>query len=216
VRLLLIRHGQTPSNVLGLLDTDRPGPGLTDLGREQAWALRRTLADERIDAAWVSVLLRTQETAQPIAEQRGLGVTELEGLREIRAGDLEGERSREAQRAYMETVFAWATGNRGRSMPGGETGHEFFGRFEAALEEIAASGVEDAVAVSSGAAIRCWSATVEGADHGFLARHPLPNTGIVAVEGRPGAWRMRAWRDSPAGQPVAPTAPAADPTGASA
>ena len=26
VRLLLIRHGQTPSNVLGLLDTALPGP----------------------------------------------------------------------------------------------------------------------------------------------------------------------------------------------
>ena len=32
MRLLLIRHGQTPSNVLGLLDTAVPGPGLTDLG----------------------------------------------------------------------------------------------------------------------------------------------------------------------------------------
>jgi release factor glutamine methyltransferase len=38
VRLLLIRHGQTPSNVLGLLDTAPPGPGLTDLGVEQAAA----------------------------------------------------------------------------------------------------------------------------------------------------------------------------------
>src|SRR3990170_436841 len=29
MRLLLIRHGQTPANVLGLLDTAHPGPGLT-------------------------------------------------------------------------------------------------------------------------------------------------------------------------------------------
>ena len=34
---LLIRHGQTPSNVAGALDTGRPGPGLTALGRRTRW-----------------------------------------------------------------------------------------------------------------------------------------------------------------------------------
>jgi probable phosphoglycerate mutase len=214
VRLLLIRHAQVPANVLGVLDTAEPGPSLTDLGREQALALRSTLGDEPLEGAWASVLVRTQETIAPTAGQRRLPVSVLDGLREVRAGDLEGERTREAQRAYMETVFAWATGDRDRRMPGGETGHDFFARFEAALEEVAASGAEDAVVVSHGAAIRCWSSTVDGADRDFLAARPLPNTGIVAVEGRPGAWRMRAWRDAPVGQPVSPAAPVEDPTGA--
>ena len=31
MRLVLIRHGQTPSNVCGLLDTAPPGPGLTHI-----------------------------------------------------------------------------------------------------------------------------------------------------------------------------------------
>jgi broad specificity phosphatase PhoE len=214
VRLLLIRHAQIPSNVLGVLDTDAPGPSLTELGREQARALADTLGDEPIEATWASTLIRTQETIGPAAEQRALPVTVLDGLREIRAGDLEGERTREAQRAYMSTVFAWATGDRARRMPGGETGHEFYGRFDAALEEVAASGADDAVVVSHGAAIRSWSATVEGADRDFLASRPLPNTGIVAIEGAPGAWRMRAWREFPVGQPVSPPSAAADPTGA--
>jgi broad specificity phosphatase PhoE len=214
VRLLLVRHAQVPPNVLGILDTDAPGPSLTDLGQEQARALSGTLADEPLEAAWTSTLIRTQETIAPTAEAQRLPVSVLEGLREVRAGDLEGERTREAQRAYMSTVFAWATGDRDRRMPGGETGHDFFGRFDAALEDVAASGAAEAVVVSHGAAIRCWSATIEGADRDFLATHPLPNTGIVAVEGRPGAWRMRAWRESPIGQPVVPPAPGSDPTGA--
>jgi broad specificity phosphatase PhoE len=213
VRLLLIRHAQVPANVLGILDTARPGPSLTDLGREQARALRATLGDEPIEAAWASVLVRTQETIEPTAEQRALPVTVLDGLREVGAGALEGERTREAQRTYMETVFRWATGDRDVRMPGGETGHDFFGRFDAALEEVAASGAEDAVVVSHGAAIRCWSATIQGADREFLSTHPLPNTGIVAIEGEPGAWRMRAWREAPLGQPVMPSPPSADPTG---
>jgi broad specificity phosphatase PhoE len=214
VRLLLVRHAQIPSNVLGILDTDAPGPSLTDLGREQALALGSTLGDEPIEAAWASTLVRTQETIAPTAENRRLPVAVLEGLREIRAGDLEGERTREAQFAYMHTVFAWATGDRDRRMPGGESGHDFFRRFDAALEEVAASGAEAAVVVSHGAAIRCWSATVAGADRSFLAERPLPNTAIVAVEGAPGAWRMRAWREYPVGQPVSPPTADADPTGA--
>lgn len=214
MRLLLVRHGQIPSNVHGILDTAEPGPSLTDLGREQARALVPTLADEPIEGLWGSVLIRTQETLAPTADARGLPITVLPGLREIRAGDLEGEATRDAQHAYMHTVFAWATGDRDRRMPGGETGHEFFARFDGALAEIAASGAADAVVASHGAAIRCWSATIEGADQDFLAGHPLPNTAIVAVEGEPGAWRMRAWGEAPLGQPILPPDPVADPTGA--
>lgn len=33
MRLLLIRHGETPTNVGYLLDTAVPGPGLTEIGR---------------------------------------------------------------------------------------------------------------------------------------------------------------------------------------
>ncbi|HEV7623182.1 MAG TPA: histidine phosphatase family protein, partial [Amnibacterium sp.] len=151
MRLLLVRHGQIPSNVHGILDTAEPGPSLTDLGREQARALVGTLADEPLDGLWASVLIRTQETLDPTAGARGLPIAVLAGLREVRAGALEGERTLEAQRAYMGTVFAWATGDRRRRMPGGESGHEFFERFDGALAEIAASGVEDAVVASHGA-----------------------------------------------------------------
>lgn len=213
MRLLLIRHAQVPANVLGVLDTDAPGPSLTDLGREQALALRATLSNEPIEAIWASPLVRTQETIGPVARQRDLPVSVLDDLREIRAGDLEGARDPDSLRAYMGTVFAWANGDLDARVPGGETGHGFVERFDRALAEVAASGADDAVVVSHGAAIRCWSARIEGADRDFLGTHPLPNTGIVAVEGEPGAWRMRAWRDTPIGQPTAPAPPGADPTG---
>ncbi|BCW50626.1 hypothetical protein StoSoilB13_29680 (plasmid) [Arthrobacter sp. StoSoilB13] len=50
MKLLLIRHGQTPGNVAGQLDTAFPGPGLTELGERQAAALPEALADESIQA----------------------------------------------------------------------------------------------------------------------------------------------------------------------
>ena len=49
MRLILVRHGQTSSNVAGLLDTDEPGAGLTGVGLEQAAALADALRDESIE-----------------------------------------------------------------------------------------------------------------------------------------------------------------------
>ena len=104
MRLLLIRHGQTPSNVLGLLDTAPPGPGLTDLGVEQAAALPATLADQRIDLIAASVQPRARLTAAPLAAARGLQVLVRDGLCEVPAGDLEMRGDEDAVRTYLTTV----------------------------------------------------------------------------------------------------------------
>ena len=67
MRLFLIRHGQTPANVLGELDTAHPGPGLTELGTRQAAVIPDALRLESIDAVFASTLVRTHLTAQPLA-----------------------------------------------------------------------------------------------------------------------------------------------------
>ena len=54
MRLILVRHGQTPSNIHGLLDTDAPGPGLTELGLAQAEAVPDALAQQPVDRLFVS------------------------------------------------------------------------------------------------------------------------------------------------------------------
>ena len=71
MRLLLIRHAQTPANVRGELATARPGPGLTDLGLQQAAGVVQALSGERIDAvgyligvgAWSD---RTADALEPL------------------------------------------------------------------------------------------------------------------------------------------------------
>ena len=81
-----MRHGQTHANVSGELDTAHPGLDLTDLGRAQAAAAAKALAEEHLDAIYVSSRVRTHQTAAPTAEDRGLTPTELDGLEEIAAG----------------------------------------------------------------------------------------------------------------------------------
>jgi probable phosphoglycerate mutase len=222
MRLLLIRHGQTPGNVLGQLDTAHPGPGLTGLGERQAAALARSLANEQIDLLYASTLIRTQITAAPLAAGRGLGVEVLAGLREIEAGSLEKLTDRESHLRYLGTVFSWAAGDLDRRMPAGPSGHDFFDRYDASIAQIAAAaesaGSAATVAVvSHGAAIRVWAGLrAANVEPGFAARHVLANTGIVAVEGDPdGGWRLIHWDDSPVGGLALADPTAEDPTGRS-
>jgi probable phosphoglycerate mutase len=196
-RLILVRHGQTRSNVHGLLDTGFPGPGLTPLGREQATAVVDVLADERIDRIVASPLTRTVETATPLAEERGLPLEQDAGLREILAGDLEMLADRDSHLTYLHTVFAWAGGDLDRTMPGGqETGSEFLARYDRAVEA-ALRGADTVVCVSHGAAIRTWAvARAENVDAEFGAEHGLPNTGVVVLDREgDGPWRVDAWTD---------------------
>jgi broad specificity phosphatase PhoE len=217
MRILFVRHGQTPSNVLGLLDTAAPGPGLTELGTRQAEAVVDALGHESIAAIYVSKLLRTHETAAPLAAALKLTPVELPGTHEIEAGDVEGRSDHEAVRIYMTTAFAWGAGDPSPAMPGGADGHAFFGRFDDAIAGIAAAHPDDAtvVVVSHGAAIRVWTgARVAHLGDGFTADNHLANTGIVVVEGSPDAgWTALSWGGMPVGGAALDDATADDPTG---
>ncbi|MER5750931.1 histidine phosphatase family protein [Streptomyces sp. NPDC002088] len=204
MRLLLVRHGQTPTNVDFLLDTAVPGPGLTALGEQQAARLPEALADEDIEAVYASTLIRTQLTAAPLAAARGLDVTVRDGIREISAGDLEKlPGDSEKGELYMRTVFAWAAGDTALRIPGGESGTEVLARYDAVIAEIADTGAGTVAVVSHGAAIRMWAAArAHNVDVPFAAAHRLENTGVVILEGTPtDGWKALTW----AGATVTPT-----------
>ncbi|QHC57991.1 histidine phosphatase family protein [Rathayibacter sp. VKM Ac-2760] len=198
MRLLLIRHGQTPSNVDGILDTRIPGPGLTELGRSQAAALPTTLADEPIGALFVSTMRRTHETAAPLAAALGLEPVERAGIREIAAGDLEMRGDEAAVEEYMGTVFRWAGGATAERLAGGETGDEFAARYDAVVAEAEATGHDVVALVSHGAAIRCWAGLRSlDLDADFIAEHLLDNTGVVVLEGSGAKWSLVSWEGEP-------------------
>lgn len=215
MRLLLVRHGQTPSNVDHLLDTAVPGPGLTPLGEAQAAALPGALAGEDVEALYASTLIRTQRTAAPLAAARGLEVIVRDGIRELSAGDLEmlPGHTPQAER-YLRTVFAWAAGDTALRMPGGESGEEALARFDAVVAEAAASGAGTVVMVGHGAAIRVWTAArADNVDVAFAAARPLENTGVVVLEGSPSdGWKALSWEGAVV-EPAGEGGPAGEPLG---
>ncbi|MFD3443268.1 histidine phosphatase family protein [Microbacteriaceae bacterium 4G12] len=214
MRLLLIRHGQTPDNARGALGAMVPGPGLTELGREQAAAVPDALADESIDAIYVSTMVRTHETAAPLAQALGITPTELPGLREISAGSLEQRSDPDAIRLYMGTIFSWAD-DMGARIPDAESGHEFFARYDDAIAEIASRHDGTVAIFSHGAAIRTWaSRACRNVGVEFSRVNHLENTAVVILEGSPGdGWVAQKWADAPLGGAQLEDATAADPTG---
>lgn len=199
MRLILVRHGQTRSNVAGLLDTDEPGAGLTGVGLKQAAALPAMLRDESIEVLYASTLVRTQQTAAPLASLLGLEVRVREGLREVRAGHLEMRGDELSVQVYLDTAFAWSSGDVHVRMPGAESGAEVFARYDAVVEEIAGSGAATAVIVSHGSVIRTWAAArASNVTADFAARNTLANTGGVLLEGSPhDGWHVLTWDGRP-------------------
>ncbi|MFB9375803.1 histidine phosphatase family protein [Kineococcus gynurae] len=208
MRLILVRHGRTVSNVRHLLDTAVPGPSLDEVGRGQAEDLVGLLRDQRIGWIGSSGLTRARETAAPLAAALGLDVTVLPGLREVAAGDREMCGDEESVRAYLGVVGEWLHGRTEVRMPGAESGTEFFARFDAAVASArsaaAAAGAGTFALVSHGAAIRTWAGSRVGdVDADFVVRTGLLNTGVVELEeagptapdgpdGAP-AWVCRRW-----------------------
>lgn len=202
MRLLLIRHGQTPSNVGGILDAGYPGPGLTSLGRAQALAVPGALQHETIQGLHVSRLLRTHETAAPLAAALEMSPRLTEGLEEIVAGDFEMRRDEAAVEAYQQNQARWSGGELDGSLPGGETGHAFLGRYTRALRHIAGLYAEDAtvVVVSHGAAIRVFASLAGQLGASTRRDRPLYNTGMVTLTGHPDAgWELEDWVSTPIG-----------------
>lgn len=193
MKLLLVRHGQTQSNIVHSLDTRPPGATLTEEGRRQALAVVDRLAERPIEAVYASVATRAQETAEPLAAKLGLPVRTLTGVHEVFAGDLEGHTALDSQRTYHGVCRAWGRGDLDATIPGGENGHQFLDRYRGALATLRAAH-ELAVLFSHGAAIRiAVSELAENLDPAATVDTLLTNTEIVELTSTGNGWRCTYW-----------------------
>ncbi len=100
-QLLVIRHGQTEWSKTGK-HTGRTDIPLTDIGRDEAAAARRTLADWHLDRVYSSPLVRARETAQIV--DPNADVTIDPSLVEWNYGTYEGVRTSETR----EEILDWS------------------------------------------------------------------------------------------------------------
>lgn len=195
LRLMLVRHGQTESNVQAALDSALPGPPLTELGVQQAAALADRLASQPVTGVYASAAVRARQTAQPVADVHRTEVTVLDGVHEVQAGDLEMRTDAASVGEYMQVVHRWMTGELDARMPGTENGHEIRARFTTALREVQDAHQDGLVVlVSHGGLIRLaaqW--LVPEATDGLAEVGLLRNTGHLLLEADGDGWRCLEW-----------------------
>lgn len=192
-RLIMVRHGQTDSNVSRVLDSAPPGPSLNELGHAQAAALGGRLATEPVTAVYASRAIRAQQTAAPVAVAHRLPVVVVDGVHEVSCGDLEGRSDVEAREEFDRVYKAWWEGDLDAHIPGGESAHDLRVRFLPALERIMDAVDGTVVLVSHGAAVRLAAAALLGetAETGYV-----PNTGVVILCTGDGGWTLEHWDEA--------------------
>lgn len=122
-------------------------PPLSPNGTMQADAVGARLADEPITAIYASSLVRTQQTAGPLAAARGLDVTIDADLREVFLGDFEGGLFRQLAADDHPAVVAMRTKRDWGEIPGAESNEDLRSRTVAAIERIRARHIDELVAV---------------------------------------------------------------------
>lgn len=194
ITLTFVRHAQSEGNASGLIDTSTPGPSITELGRRQAADSAAALAGNGYDGVFASTMVRTQQTAAPMAAALAEPIAVLPGLREVEAGQAEG-RPEASAADYFAAPMQWLRGDRSARIPGSIDGNEFDARFDGAVAQIYGTGDVRPVAYSHGAAIMLWvTMNVDNPQPDLLRTHPLPNTGRVVVTGSPAqGWTLVDW-----------------------
>lgn len=217
-----VRHGQTAANGAGIIATSVPGGGLDQIGQEQAQAVDNVLAQGGPYAGiYASQLIRTQETAAPLlTDLPGTHLQVLPGLNEIGAGIFQGfPQISPAGLLYLLGVLPWTFGLYFTPIPGSidASGMVFQDSFYDTLQTIynndmidpvlAADGKITDVAFSSDFAIMIGTMmNVKNPDLLLMLMHPLPNGGVVVIQGDPvDGWTLVSWNGIPVPPASLPT-----------
>jgi broad specificity phosphatase PhoE len=195
ITVTFVRNAQSQANADGVLDTDIPGPSLTDEGKRQAQQLVRQLPRNDVDAIYSSTMAEARQTAEPLASQLGKQVEIIEGLQSISAGWYNGKPESMASSTYMVAPADWLNGDVTNSIPGSVSGKEFNDRFTAAIRKVYDSGHSKPAVFSQGTAIMVWTLlNVKNPKSSLLTSHPLPNAGRVVITGNPmNGWTLVDW-----------------------
>lgn len=137
--LLLARHGATPSNLRRpyILQGQGVDHSLDPLGEQQAEALARSLADEKLAAVYASPLKRAVETATRAGRPHGLEPTVVEGITEADVGQWEGKSWDEIGTGWPKERDLHDEDPAAHGYPGGESFLDVRDRVVPVLESLA-------------------------------------------------------------------------------
>ena len=179
--VLLVRHGQTRSNVAGYY-MGWSEEDLNEVGYIQARKLASRLADLPIASIYTSPLKRAYTTASLVAETHGLKVKPLDDLIEIKMGDWQGLHESEIARRWPELWKQSEVDPSVLTMPHGESFSQVAERAVRAFEAMIAANREKRVAiVTHDIVVRIVVAYVLGVTYSIYRRLKVDNASLSVV-----------------------------------
>lgn len=183
--LYFVRHGETEYNREGIMQGSEIDSELNETGREQAHALRDRFSTIPVDVVYSSRLKRARETAEVVAQSLpNPERRDLDDLREISWGVLEGESPSPARDAMLENVKErWARGEFEARVEGGESILDVRDRaIRAAQHIVDREAGRTVLAVTHGRYLRVLLASIcEGYDLGDMSGFGHDNTCVNRV-----------------------------------
>ena len=202
--VLWARHGENVANLTQTFSYRVFDGELTPAGRRHARALAAGLADRDRDPVGrlvCSPLRRARQTAEIVAQLLALPVAaEVDDLRELNVGDLDGRSDAQAWEVYEAVLAGWRAGQLETRFPGGENCIELYRRVGAAITAASApaNGAATLIVAHGGALRMCLPLLTGDPDPGT----DIPYGGYAELEtAAPGARiQLVSWPAAATGQ----------------
>lgn len=197
MRLILVRHGETPWNVT-LQYQGQANVPLNDRGREQAQLTAVRLGRSPATALYSSDTTRAWETAEIIGAALKLKPQPVPNLREIDVGQWEGLTPEELYRRFPDHMREYERDPARTVRLGGESYAQLQTRALVALNEIYErhQSSDTVIAVSHGGTIRAILCHVIGLDLVNFGKMWLDNGSLTELRYGRNGWRLMRLNDA--------------------
>jgi len=189
----LVRHGETDWNASRRLQ------GSTDielnaLGQRQAESVAQHFRTIRFDAIYSSPLVRTAQTALPLARQQQLPLLQETALAERDFGVFQGLTPDDIAAAFPDDFRRWQAREPDFCPLHGESLRDFQTRVKGVLEKIARAHSNQTIAVfSHGGVLDIIYRLAKRLDLQVPRDWPIPNAGIQRLVGSPASFEIVEW-----------------------
>lgn len=197
MRLIFVRHGETPWNVT-LQYQGQGNVPLNERGQEQARRAAERLRRFEVAALYSSDIVRAWQTAEIIGAALSRTPVAMPELREIDVGQWEGHTPEELYRRFPDHMAEYKRDPARTVRIGGESYAQLQARALVALnylQETHQQG-ETIVAVSHGGTIRALLCHVIGLDLGLFGRMWLDNGSLTEFRLGRNGWRLMRLNDA--------------------
>ena len=194
-RIVLIRHGQTESNLAGKVQgqTDTP---LTGLGVYQAQRAGQRFQKGGINHLYSSDLGRAVATAEIISHYTGLSVQRDSRFKEIHFGVAEGSTWREMVETHPQVAQRWRDHQSDARYPEGESRAEAIERVQQGFRELHECHPGDSVGiVTHGGILAAVFAWALGIPDGIRPRCQIQNASVNVIRIGNGLPKILSWGD---------------------